>query len=267
MTGRQGRCFAPGLLFRSHILCALPRIEGAERRTGDPLQGLGGLSSVSREPSSFGNYSNVLSETSGERQCRVRFFDAFYTIFAEMILSNLSHLGGAYKTSVCICTGILPEAFRVTNEIDGGRQRCARFVCCSLSLPRPLSPPEKLPYASKVTASKRWMKRSDDCNQIVLTYFTFTDSTVNIAKSNDFGRFFHKHLNASWGIDENRRRQSVVSFSSTRRRRPSKASGRGAPYAVEWSDGHKKNGGLEKPRHGMLPLRGNERGKDQRSGA
>ena len=143
----------------------------------------------------------------------------------------------------------------------------ALCVLLSLSLPRPLSPPEKLPYASKVTASKRWMKRSDDCNQIVLTYFTFTDSTVNIAKSNDFGRFFHSHLNASWGIDENRRRQSVVSFSSTRRRRPSKASGRGAPYAVEWSDGHKKNGGLEKPRHGMLPLRGNERGKDQRSGA
>ena len=154
----------------------------------------------------------------------VRFFDAFYTIFAEMILSNLSHLGDAYKTSVFICTGILPEAFRVSNKSDGGRQRCARFVCCSLSLPRPLSPPEKLPYASKVTASKRWMKRSDDCNQIVLTYFTFTDSTVNIAKSNDFGRFFHTHLNASWGIDENRRRQSVVSFSSTRRRRPSKAS-------------------------------------------
>ena len=46
-------------------------MEGAERRTGDPLQGLGGLSSVSREPSSFGNYSNVLSETSGERQCTI----------------------------------------------------------------------------------------------------------------------------------------------------------------------------------------------------
>ena len=110
---------------------------------------------------------------------------------------------------------------RSTEDDSGARALC---VALSLSLPRPLSPPEKLPYASKVTASKRWMKRSDDCNQIVLTYFTFTDSTVNIAKSNDFGRFFHKHLNASWGIDENRRRQSVVSFSSTRRRRPSKAS-------------------------------------------
>ena len=145
-----------------------------------------------------------------------------------------------------------------STEDDSG----ARALCVSPSLPRPLSPPEKLPYASKVTASKRWMKRSDDCNQIVRKHFTFTVSTVNIAKSNDLGRFFHTHLNASWGIDENRRRQSVVSFSSTRRRRPSKASGRGAPYAVEWSDGHKKNGGLEKPRHGMLPLRGNERARE-----
>ena len=137
MTGRQGRCFAPGLLFRSHILCALPRMEGAERRTGDPLQGLGGLSSVSREPSSFCNYSNVLSETSEERQCRVRFFDAFYTIFAEMILSNLSHLGDAYKTSVFICTAQefyqkrsgLPT--RSTEDDSGARALC---VALSLSL-------------------------------------------------------------------------------------------------------------------------------------
>ena len=43
-----------------------------------------------------------------------------------------------------------------------------------------------------------------------------------------------------------------------------------APYAVKWSGGgrkgtegtHKKIGGLEKPRRGMLPFRGNRRRRE-----
>ena len=78
-----------------------------------------------------------------------------------------------------------------------------RALCVLLALPIS-SPPEKLPYASKVTANDDTANdgRSDDCQLIAGTaHSPFRSLQLQdqiVTEANDFGKFFPS-LNASWG--------------------------------------------------------------------